>query len=144
MRGFVTLCVVAALSVLSQSFVPPVQADSSSEYYYVCDDARTVLFMHTHDQVVYDGAKTFCTDRGASLPTSNDEACLRKLSKQLGDRYFWTTTLPPFKLRSGIRGDGHFQASTDQDMDKFNVACVQRRICIRPKDPAHGSYSNGV
>eukprot|EP00117_Sycon_ciliatum_P021014 scpid99505/ scgid18554/ len=143
MRGFVTLCVVAALSVLSQSFVPPVQADSSSEYYYVCDDARTVLFMHTHDQVVYDGAKTFCTDRGASLPTSNDEACLKKLSTQLGSRYFWTTTPPPNEERIGIRGDGRWLHVMNR-WDKFNVACVQRRICIRPKDPAHGSYSNGV
>ncbi|XP_065197214.1 uncharacterized protein LOC135828718 [Sycon ciliatum] len=118
--------------------------DRRGESHYVCD-ANRVLFMHTRDLLGYDSANKFCTDRGASLPTVNEEPCMKDLSSQLhkteGDLYFWTTRPAGGKP---FASNGVDVLTSQKPTNKFNVACVQRRICQRPKDPAYGSYSNGV
>ncbi|XP_065197213.1 uncharacterized protein LOC135828717 [Sycon ciliatum] len=101
--------------------------------------------MHTKDTLVYDSAKIFCTDRGASLPTFREELCMKKLSTQLknteGQLYFWSSIL---LLGNRFASNGLDSMVALDPMDEFNVACVEKRICRRPTDPAYGSYSNGV
>ncbi|XP_065197026.1 uncharacterized protein LOC135828510 [Sycon ciliatum] len=120
---------------------------AEGEHHYVCKDdhknAKGVLFMHTQDSVDYQAAEKFCNDRGASIPNAvNEGSCMLQLSTQLQSTYpdsellFWATD-PGF---SPYSYNGH----SSSRVEKEHVACFDKRICLRPTDPAYGSYSNGV